>query len=148
MYTFAVNILTKLGLYLYNGGKSGGGIVVWLQLLKEYCRTVKPTNLWNALLSWFAYKNFETKSWNLFLRDICIIANITENSTWKKYISKNKYYIPFLLNKTIFPFYIYLYYSKNKSFFHVFINDMIVPEERNEFLSFIKPILEITCEDK
>lgn len=120
--------------------------MLWLHLLKLYCRSLTPTNLISALLCWFAENNFELESWRLFVKDLCIIANITEGPSWKKGITKNKESIPSLLNKTIFPFYWYLYYLNFDLFLNIFVEDMVSKDEKKSFYYYIKSLPINCCE--
>lgn len=123
-------------------------MLLWLYLLKLYCRSLKPTNAVNALFCWFAEKNFTCRSWRVFVEDLCTIANVTETAVWKRNLANEGTIetVHDLLCRTILPFYLYLFKYKYDSFIDVWIGDMVAPEDRKEFTEYLNGLSEITCE--
>lgn len=150
MDTLAVKDLTRMALLPYNGGTMGGDVLLWLHLLKMYCRSLKPINCINALFCWFAKTDFSGKSWKIFVEDLCTIANVMETAVWKRNLAKEGTIeaVHALLTRTILPFYLYLFNYKYDSFVDVWVSDMVAPEERVEFTEYLNSLSEMPCESK
>lgn len=121
----------------------GGGGLLWLHLLKEYCRSIKPTNSLNALFAWFCVKNFSCLSWSMFLYDLGTIANTVETAMWKKNVAKYNdiKMIEILLYQTILPFYLYIQHYQPNQFDRVWIGDMVHPDEQEEYKQYLSSML-------
>ena len=119
-------------------------MVLWLHVLKKYCKSLVATNSINALFCWFAHTDFNCKSWFMFIEDLCIIANITETPQWKKVIARegSVEHVHKLLCRTILPFYMYLYKYKPDTFLDLWISDMIAEEDKESFTKYLESISE------
>lgn len=122
------------------GSRWEGFEVLWLHLIKTYCKSLSPTNAINALFCWFAYQDFQCLSWSIFIEDICTVANITETPQWKKSLAREGSgdAVHKLLCRTILPFYLYLYNYQPESFNDVWVADMVHPLERASFLEYVE----------
>ena len=122
------------------GPRWEGFRVLWLHLIKTYCKSLSPTNAINALFCWFAYQDFQCLSWSIFIEDLCTIANITETPQWKKSLARDgsNDAVHKLLCRTILPFYLYLYKYQPGSFTDVWVADMVHPVERLSFLDYVE----------
>lgn len=118
--------------------------MLWLHILKMYCKSLQPSNAINALFCWFAFTGFSCASWNIFIEDLCNIANVTETPQWKKVIARERSneHVHRLLCRTILPFYMYIYKYHPDTFLDLWIADMVQEEDRESFINYLENTME------
>lgn len=113
--------------------------MLWLHLLKKYCREITVTDPISALLKWFVEMNFECKSWSQFIHDLCTMADTVEIPQWRVKIANEgkTEMIHKLLSRTIFFLYFYVKEEEPDQLVSMLLADMVPLDERESFLSFL-----------